>query len=159
MFPTLCMSWFIKQFISCLFFPSRNSQNWRIFISVTMNWHRCHTYQSLFMSCTYKYDWFVNHNCGIATAADSCIHEFNINFSMFTAEQQDSSNNRWDILQGEHQLLRADQNGWGETWQESSRAGKLPVQLHLSEVSPCGLVQLKMTRVDCHLKGFLCKPK
>lgn len=89
---------------------------------------------------------FVNHSCWSAVAADSWILEFHILFSLFSAEQQDSSNNGSDILQGEHQLLCADQNGRGETWWESSRAVKLPVQLHLSEVSPFGLVQLKTAR-------------
>lgn len=93
----------------------------------------------------------VNHICQSSAAADCWMHGFHIPCS---AEQQDRSNNGWDILQGEDQLLRADQNGWGEAWRESCHADKLPVQLHLSEVSPCGLVQLKITKVRLWYEGF-----
>lgn len=147
-FPSVFMYlwlWFIKQRISCRFFPQKLTKLAYLYLGNNELKSVPHLPESLHV-VHLQVRRFVNHSCWSAVAADSWIHEFHILFSLFSAEQQDISNNGSDILQGEHQLLCADQNGRGEAWWESNRAVKLPVQLHLSEVSPFGLVQLKTTR-------------
>lgn len=131
--------------MSCRFFPQKLTKLAYLYLGNNELTSVPHLPESLHVAHL-QVQRFVNHSCWSAVAADSWILEFHILFSLFSAEQQDSSNNGSDILQGEQQLLCADQNGRGETWWESSRAVKLPVQLHLSEVSPFGLVQLKTAR-------------